>query len=136
MCWASAAAWATGKLICLYNFSSDFIHAHVERGGAYRELMYGTHYDNLYDVEMYPLRFCLAAPGVMLPGASLPKTDFPVAEQLPLMQCVFLHQGEFCHLSAFTGPVSFARSGPFFVLGRSKRQTLLRTFQPSAPQTF
>ncbi len=45
------------ELICLYNFSSDFIHARVERGDAYRELMYGTRYDGLYDVELYPYGF-------------------------------------------------------------------------------
>ena len=45
------------ELVCLFNFSNDFVRAHVERGGAYTELMYGTHYDGLAAVDMWPGSF-------------------------------------------------------------------------------
>ena len=45
------------ELVCLFNFSNDFVCARVERGGAYTELMYGTHYDGLSAVDMWPGSF-------------------------------------------------------------------------------
>ncbi|MDE7243447.1 MAG: alpha-glucosidase C-terminal domain-containing protein [Oscillospiraceae bacterium] len=45
------------ELICLYNFSSNFVHAHMNRDGAWTELMYGTSYDQIHDVELYPYGF-------------------------------------------------------------------------------
>lgn len=45
------------ELICLFNFSGDFVRAHVDRDGGYTELMYGTRYDGLRDVELWPNGF-------------------------------------------------------------------------------
>ena len=45
------------ELVCLFNFSGEFARAHVERDGGYTELMYGTHYDGLRDVELWPNGF-------------------------------------------------------------------------------
>ena len=45
------------ELICLFNFSEYFIHAHVERDGAYTDIVYGTQYDGLREVKMYPHSF-------------------------------------------------------------------------------
>ena len=46
------------ELVCLFNFSAQFVHAHVNRDGAYTELMYGTHYDDgLRNVELWPNSF-------------------------------------------------------------------------------
>lgn len=45
------------ELVCLFNFSSRFVRARVERDGAYTELMYGTRYDGLRDVELWPNGF-------------------------------------------------------------------------------
>lgn len=45
------------ELLCLFNFSAQFVHAHVDRDGGYGELMYGTHYDGLRDVELWPNGF-------------------------------------------------------------------------------
>ena len=45
------------ELVCLFNFSAEFVHAGVDRDGAYTELMYGTKYDGLRDVELWPNGF-------------------------------------------------------------------------------
>ena len=45
------------ELICLYNFSPEFLHLTIYRPGSFRELMYGTRYADLHDVEMYPYGF-------------------------------------------------------------------------------
>ena len=45
------------ELLCLFNFSGEFVRAHVNRDGGYTELMYGTHYDGLRDVELWPNGF-------------------------------------------------------------------------------
>ena len=45
------------ELICLFNFSGQFVRAGVARDGAYTELMYGTHYDSIRSVELWPNGF-------------------------------------------------------------------------------
>ena len=45
------------ELVCLFNFSPEFAHAHVERDGSYTELMYGTRCEGLRDVELWPNGF-------------------------------------------------------------------------------
>ncbi len=45
------------ELVCLFNFAGEFVHARVDRDGGYSELMYGTHYDGLRDVELWPNGF-------------------------------------------------------------------------------
>ena len=45
------------ELICLFNFSSGFVHVDMKRDGSYRELMYGSSYDGLRDVELWPNGF-------------------------------------------------------------------------------
>ena len=45
------------ELVCLFNFSGEFVRAHVDRDGGYTELMYGTRYDGLRDVELWPNGF-------------------------------------------------------------------------------
>lgn len=45
------------ELICLYNFSSQFVRAGVSREGSYTELMYGTHYEEIKSIELYPNAF-------------------------------------------------------------------------------
>lgn len=45
------------ELICLFNFAGEFVHARVDRDGDYTELMYGTRYDGLRDVELWPNGF-------------------------------------------------------------------------------
>ena len=45
------------ELVCLFNFSQDFVHAGVDREGGYTELMYGTHYDQIRSIELYPTGF-------------------------------------------------------------------------------
>ncbi len=45
------------ELICLFNFSREFVQAGVNRDGGYTDLMYGTHYDGLRRIEMYPDSF-------------------------------------------------------------------------------
>ena len=45
------------ELICLFNFSREFVHAGVNRDGGYTELMYGLHYDDIHSIEMYPDSF-------------------------------------------------------------------------------
>ena len=45
------------ELVCLFNFSGGFVHARVDREGGYTELMYGTRYNGLRDVELWPNGF-------------------------------------------------------------------------------
>ena len=45
------------ELVCLFNFSGGFVHACVDREGGYTELMYGTRYNGLRDVELWPNGF-------------------------------------------------------------------------------
>ncbi len=45
------------ELVCLFNFSGEFVRARVNRDGGYTELMYGTRYDGLRDVELWPNGF-------------------------------------------------------------------------------
>ena len=45
------------ELVCLFNFSRDFVRAGVDREGGYAELMYGNRYDNICSVELYPTGF-------------------------------------------------------------------------------
>ncbi len=45
------------ELVCLFNFSGDFVRAHINRDGPYTELMYGTKHDGLRDVELWPNGF-------------------------------------------------------------------------------
>lgn len=45
------------ELICLFNFSNQFVRAGADREGAYTELMYGTHYDSIRSVELWPNGF-------------------------------------------------------------------------------
>ena len=45
------------ELVCLFNFSPCFVNAGVRREGAYTELMYGTHYDSIGSVQMWPNGF-------------------------------------------------------------------------------
>ena len=45
------------ELVCLFNFSRQFVRAGVDREGAYTELMYGTHYDNIRSIELWPNGF-------------------------------------------------------------------------------
>ena len=45
------------ELVCLFNFSRDFVRAGVDREGGYAELMYGNRYDNIRSVELYPTGF-------------------------------------------------------------------------------
>ena len=45
------------ELICLFNFSSNFVHAGAARDGAYIDIVYGTRYDSIRDIELYPHSF-------------------------------------------------------------------------------
>ena len=45
------------ELVCLFNFSGEFVHASLPRDGGYTELMYGTRYGGLRDVELWPNGF-------------------------------------------------------------------------------
>lgn len=45
------------ELVCLFNFSGEFVHAGVQRDGCWSELMYGVHHDQIRDVELYPYGF-------------------------------------------------------------------------------
>ena len=45
------------ELVCLFNFSRQFVWAGVEREGTYIELMYGTRYDNIRSIELWPNGF-------------------------------------------------------------------------------
>ena len=43
--------------MCLYNFSDRFVTAGVDRDGGWRELMYGTHYDQIRSITLWPNGF-------------------------------------------------------------------------------
>ena len=45
------------ELVCLFNFSGEFVHARLNREGGYQELMYGARYESLRDVELWPNGF-------------------------------------------------------------------------------
>ena len=45
------------ELVCLFNFSNQFVWAGADREGAYTELMYGTHYDSIRSIELWPNGF-------------------------------------------------------------------------------
>ena len=45
------------ELVCLYNFSREFVTAGVQRPGSYTELMYGQKYDGIGQVTLYPYGF-------------------------------------------------------------------------------
>ena len=45
------------ELVCLFNFSGEFVHAGVNREGSYTELMYGTQYDSIHSIELWPNGF-------------------------------------------------------------------------------
>ncbi len=45
------------ELICLFNFSNQFVRAGADRPGRYTELMYGTSYDDIRRVELWPNGF-------------------------------------------------------------------------------
>ena len=45
------------ELICLFNFSGDFVRAGTDREGSYTELMYDTKYDDIHSIELWPNSF-------------------------------------------------------------------------------
>ncbi|NBI09887.1 amylosucrase [Colidextribacter sp. OB.20] len=45
------------ELVCLFNFSPDFVRAGVDRTGSYTELMYETRYDDIRSIELWPNGF-------------------------------------------------------------------------------
>lgn len=45
------------ELVCLFNFSGEFVQAHVDRSGGYTDLMYGIRHDGLRDVNLWPNSF-------------------------------------------------------------------------------
>ncbi len=45
------------ELVCLFNFSGQFVRAGVDRTGSYTELMYGTKYGDIGSVELWPNGF-------------------------------------------------------------------------------
>lgn len=45
------------EMVCLFNFSGEFVRAGADRTGGYSELMYGTHYDSIRDIELWPNGF-------------------------------------------------------------------------------
>lgn len=45
------------ELVCLFNFSDTFVQAGVNRSGSYTELMYGTKYENIHNVQLWPNGF-------------------------------------------------------------------------------
>ena len=45
------------ELVCLFNFSGQFVRAGVDRTGNYTELMYGTRYGDIRTVELWPNGF-------------------------------------------------------------------------------
>ena len=50
--------WYEGrKLVALFNFSGQFVAASSPESGAFEELVYGGHYDQLSHVELYPYGF-------------------------------------------------------------------------------
>lgn len=50
--------WYEGrKLVALFNFSDEFVSASAPEAGAFEEMIYGGHYDDLDHVELYPYGF-------------------------------------------------------------------------------
>ncbi|MCI9037179.1 MAG: amylosucrase [Oscillospiraceae bacterium] len=45
------------ELVCLFNFSGEFVTAGVQREGSYTELMYGAHHDQIRAVQLWPNGF-------------------------------------------------------------------------------
>ena len=45
------------ELVCLFNFSGDFVHTGVDRDGRYTELMYGKEYDSVRSLDLWPNSF-------------------------------------------------------------------------------
>lgn len=45
------------ELICIYNFTPEFAHTGLNRDTSYTDIMYGTQYQNLYDIELWPNGF-------------------------------------------------------------------------------
>ncbi len=45
------------ELICLFNFSDQFVRAGADRTGPYTELMYGTQYEDIHSIELWPNGF-------------------------------------------------------------------------------
>jgi len=45
------------ELVCLFNFSGEFVTAGVQREGAYTELMYGGRHDQIRSVQLWPNGF-------------------------------------------------------------------------------
>ena len=45
------------ELICLFNFSNQFVRAGAGRDGRYTELMYETHYNDIRSIELWPNGF-------------------------------------------------------------------------------
>ena len=45
------------ELVCLFNFSGEFVRTGVDRTGEWAELMYGTRYDGIRSVELWPNGF-------------------------------------------------------------------------------
>ncbi len=45
------------EIVCLFNFSPDFVTAGVKREGSYTELMYETSYDQIEHVQLWPFGF-------------------------------------------------------------------------------
>ena len=45
------------ELVCLFNFSQNFVQAGVNREGSYTELMYGTRYEDIHSIQLWPSGF-------------------------------------------------------------------------------
>ena len=45
------------ELICLYNFSDQFVTAGIDRNGSYTELMYGTYHEQIQSITLWPNGF-------------------------------------------------------------------------------
>ena len=45
------------ELLCLFNFSREFVRAHIEREDSYTDLVYGIRHGRLRDVELWPCGF-------------------------------------------------------------------------------
>ena len=45
------------ELVCLFNFSGEFVTAGVQREGSYTELMYGAHHGQIRAVQLWPNGF-------------------------------------------------------------------------------
>ena len=45
------------ELVCLFNFSGDFVHTGVDRDDRYTELMYGKEYDSVRSLDLWPNSF-------------------------------------------------------------------------------